>query len=170
MGFYKTGSGRPSITWPQAVDGALCFGWIDGIRKGVDADSYCNRFTPRRAGSNWSAINIRRVKALEAEGLMHDAGREAFGKRKAAKSGIYSYENRHLAKLTPAMKRRFQENAKAWKFFRAQAPWYQRITTWYVVSAKQDATRERRLDRLITACAAGRSIDPLVKIRTGQPR
>src|SRR5438105_9746878 len=105
VGFYKKGSGRPSITWPQSVDEALCFGWIDGIRKSVDADSYMIRFTPRRPGSTWSAVNIRRVAELAKLGLMGEAGRTAFGRRTAAKSGIYAYENRTLSRFTAAQLR-----------------------------------------------------------------
>ncbi len=170
VGFYKTGTGRPSITWPQSVDEALCFGWIDGVRKSIDAERYMIRFTKRRATSIWSAVNIKRMAFLEENGLVNEAGRLAFKGRKAGRSGIYAYENRHKAALTPAMRRTFQANAKAWKFFSAQAPWYRRTVTWYIISAKKEETRERRLAKVIAASAAGRSIDPLLDAKLRRSR
>lgn len=170
VGFYKKGTGRPSITWPESVDEALCFGWIDGVRKRIDAERYVIRFTRRRATSTWSAVNIRRMAFLEKNGLVHDAGRIAFEERKAGRSGIYAYENRHRATLTPAQRRAFQSNAKAWTFFSAQAPWYRRTVTWYIISAKQEETREKRLARVIAASAAGRAIDPLLDAKLRRSR
>jgi uncharacterized protein YdeI (YjbR/CyaY-like superfamily) len=161
VGFHKRGSGRPSLTWPQSVDGALCFGWIDGVRRRVDDERYTIRFTPRKPRSIWSAINIRRVAELEKLGLMHEAGRAAFARRDEARSSVYSYERREAAAFSPAQSKRFKANAPAWKYFSSKPPWYQRTATHWVVSAKQEATRERRFDTLIADSAAGRDIAPL---------
>jgi uncharacterized protein YdeI (YjbR/CyaY-like superfamily) len=161
VGFYKKGSGRPSITWPEAVDEALCFGWIDGVRRSLDADSYTIRFTPRRAGSTWSAVNVRRVAALTAEGIMRPAGLRAFEARAPEKTGIYSYEQRHTAALASEHLRQFQANAPAWAYFQAQPAWYRQAAIWWVVSAKKEETRLRRLAQLIADSAAGRSVAPL---------
>ncbi len=158
VGFYKRDSGKPSITWPESVDQALCFGWIDGVRRRLDEVSYTIRFTPRRTGSNWSAINIRRVEALQAEGLMHPAGLTAFAKRSDDKSRIYSYEQRHTAKLDPEHQKKLEGNRKAWAFFQAQPPGYQRLMTFWVVSAKKEETRLKRLQRLIDESAKGRRL------------
>ena len=158
VGFYKKSTGRPSITWPEAVDEALCFGWIDGIRKSLDEESYTNRFTPRKPGSNWSLINTKRVKELIEQGRMHEAGLEAFKSRDPKKS-VYSFEQRKNPQLTPELEALFKRNRDAWQFFEAQPPGYRRVITFYVVSAKQEATRLRRLDNLIKHCAAGRRID-----------
>lgn len=161
VGFYKKATGRPSITWPEAVDEALCFGWIDGIRKTLDADSYVNRLTPRTAGSNWSAINTRRAKELTRAGRMQPAGLKAFKARVPAKSGVYSFEQRHAAKLTPEAEQRFRANKRAWKFFESQPPGYRNTALWWVVSAKRESTRARRLDALIKDSAAGQRVGPL---------
>lgn len=159
VGFHKKSSGRPSITWPEAVDEALCFGWIDGIRKSIDGDSYVNRFTPRRAGSNWSNVNTRRARELIREKRMHDAGLQAFKKRDPRKSGVYSFEQqRAAAKLSAAHEKEFKRNRAAWSFFQSQPPGYHKIAAWYVVSAKQEETRARRLAALIRDSAAGRRI------------
>jgi len=141
------------------VDEALCFGWIDGIRKTIDADSYVIRFTPRRPGSNWSVINIRRAGELIRGKRMHDAGLRAFKKRDPKKSGVYSFEQqREAAKLNAAHEKEFKRNRAAWTFFQSQPPGYRKIAAWYVVSAKRDETRSRRLARLIEDSAAGRRI------------
>jgi uncharacterized protein YdeI (YjbR/CyaY-like superfamily) len=159
VGFHKKGSGKPSITWPESVDEALCFGWIDGVRKTIDANSYVIRFTPRRAGSNWSQINIGRVRALIREKRMHDAGLRAFKKRDPKKTGVYSFEQqRAAAKLSAAQEKEFKRNRAAWAFFQSQPPGYRKIAAWYVVSAKRDETRARRLATLIEDSAAGRRI------------
>jgi uncharacterized protein YdeI (YjbR/CyaY-like superfamily) len=163
VGFHKKASGRPSVTWPEAVDQALCFGWIDGVRKRLDADSYVNRFTPRRRRSNWSAVNVRRMEQLIADGLVHPAGLAAFEARREQRSGVYSYENRHAARLEEAQERRFRANAKAWEHFQARPAGYRRAATWWVVSAKREATRERRLAQLIEDSAAGRTVAPLTR-------
>ena len=157
VGFYRKGTGKPSMTWPQAVDEALCYGWIDGIRKSVDAERYTNRFTPRRPKSNWSAVNIKRVGELEAEGRMTDAGRAAFAKRTDARSAIYSYENKP-DDLPAEQQKRFRANKRAWKFFTEQPPGYRKIAMYWVLSAKKEETRERRLDTLIVDSAEGRRL------------
>lgn len=153
VGFYKRGSGRPSITWPESVDGALCFGWIDGLRKSIDAHSYKIRFTRRKPRSTWSAINIKRAKELSELGLMHPAGLAAFEKRDRERSAIYSYEQRTAAKLPPPFEKQFRANPKAWQFFQSQPPWYQRTSAYWVISAKKEETRSKRLATLI-ACSA----------------
>jgi uncharacterized protein YdeI (YjbR/CyaY-like superfamily) len=163
VGFYKRGTGRPSITWPESVDQALCYGWIDGVRRSLGQESYAIRFTPRRAGGTWSRINLKRVGELEALGLMHQAGRTAHAARTAAKSGIYSYERRDQARLAPEQERAFKRNRKAWSYFQSQAPWYRRTATHWVVSAKREETRAKRLATLIADSAAGRRIAQLAR-------
>jgi uncharacterized protein YdeI (YjbR/CyaY-like superfamily) len=163
--FNKKGSGRPSITWPQSVDQALCFGWIDGVRRRIDDASYSIRFTPRKARSTWSAINVRRVAELAADGLMHPAGIAAFERRSDDKTAIYSYEQREAAQLDAEQERRFRADARAWDWFQAQAPSYRRTATYWVASAKRQETRERRLERLISDSAAGRPIPSLTPRR-----
>jgi uncharacterized protein YdeI (YjbR/CyaY-like superfamily) len=148
LGFYKTGSRKGGITYKEALDEALAFGWIDGIRRTLDDDSYTIRFTPRKAKSIWSAVNIRRVKELVAAKRMTDAGLAAFAERDEKRSAIYSYE-RAAAKLDAGSVKRFKADTAAWTFYRAQAPWYQRTTAHWVVSAKRPETRARRLATLI---------------------
>lgn len=158
VGFYKRGSGKPSITWPESVDEALCVGWIDGIRKRLDDESYVIRFTPRRPGSIWSAVNVRRVGELTRRRRMRPAGTRAFEARTKKKSAVYSFEQRKTVKLPAAYARRFKEDPAAWRFFSEQAPWYQRTTTWWVISARREETRLKRLATLIADSAAGRRI------------
>ena len=157
VGYYKTNSGKPSITWPESVDEALCYGWIDGIRKRVDDTSYTIRFTPRKSGSVWSAVNIKRVQALVKQGRMQPAGRKAYQVRKEKRSGIYSYEQRSATLVEPYATR-LRRNRAAWAFFQAQPASYQKAVNWWVVSAKQEATRLRRLEQLIADSADGRRI------------
>jgi uncharacterized protein YdeI (YjbR/CyaY-like superfamily) len=154
VGFYKKGSGKPSITWPESVDQALCFGWIDGVRKGIDAESYQIRFTPRRRGSIWSAINIKRVEELKKLGLMTEAGLQAFEARDEAKSRVYSYENLPK-KFSPEYEARFRANAAAFEFFSKQPPGYRHQMTYRVMSAKKEETRLKRLEKLIEASERG---------------
>lgn len=161
VGFYKVGSGKPSITWPQAVDGALCFGWIDGVRKSLDESSYVIRFTPRRPKSIWSAVNIRRVAELGEVGLMRSAGVEAFERRAGNRSEIYAYEQRKGAKLSAAYEKQFRAHKKAWNFFQTQPPWYRRTASWWVISAKREETRLKRLAQLIEDSEHERSIAQL---------
>lgn len=161
VGLYKRDSGRASITWPEAVDGALCFGWIDGVRKSIDEISYKIRFTPRKPRSIWSAINIRRVAELSNAGLMHSAGLTAFEKRDGDRSAIYAYEQRKKAKLPAVFEKRFRKCAAAWKFFQSQAPWYQRTSTYWVISAKKKETRSKRLASLIDCSSRKQKIPSL---------
>ena len=163
VGFYKRSSGRPSITWPESVDEALCVGWIDGVRKSLDADSYVIRFTPRRLGSIWSEINVRRVKALKREGRMRPAGLSAFTERDPKKTSLYSYEQRQASELSPAEVKAFKSNKRAWDFFQSQPPGYRRLAAWYLATAKQPATRARRLTRLIADSDAGQRLGPARK-------
>jgi uncharacterized protein YdeI (YjbR/CyaY-like superfamily) len=158
VGFHRKASGKPSITWPESVDEALCVGWIDGIRKTIDESSYMIRFTPRKKTSTWSLVNLGRVPVLQREGRMRPAGLKAFEERAEAKSGIYSYEQRKHAALDAEAEKEFRKNARAWKFFSAQPPGYRKIAAWYVISAKQDATRRKRLQRLISDSEAGRRL------------
>lgn len=153
VGFYKMESGRPSITWPQSVDVALCFGWIDGVRRRVDEVAYTIRFTPRRASSIWSAVNTRRIAELEKLGLMTDAGRAAFVRRDAKKTALYSYESRHNAAFDAESERQFRAAKSAWEFFQSQPPSYRKVLTYWVTQAKRDETRRRRLEKLIASSA-----------------
>lgn len=155
VGFYKKASGRGGLTYKEAVDEALCFGWIDGIVRKLDADSFTHRFTPRKSGSNWSNVNVRNVARLTAAGRMHPAGLAAFAARSAEKTGVASFEQ-PAKKLPPADEKKFRTHLQAWTFFTAQAPWYQRLAIHKIVSPKQAATRERWLARIIAASAAGR--------------
>lgn len=150
VGYYKVGSGKPSMNWSQSVDEALCFGWIDGVSRSIDAESYCLRFTPRKAKSIWSAVNIKKVAELTEKGLMKPAGIAAFAKREESKSKIYAYEN-EPAKLSEEFEAKFKANEKAWTFFEKQANWYRKQMLYWVMSAKQEATRQNRLERLINA-------------------
>lgn len=161
VGFHKVGSGQPSMTWPESVDEALCFGWIDGVRKRLDDERYTIRFSPRKPRSNWSAVNVKRVAALTAEGRMRPAGIRAFEARAPERTGIYSYEQRHSAKLTPAQLRQLKANPAAWEYFQAQPRSYRTAATWWVVSAKKEETREKRLAQLIADSALGRSVPPM---------
>ena len=160
VGFHKKGSGRPSITYPEALDEALCLGWIDGVRKRLDETSYTVRFTPRKPDSYWSAVNTRRALALKKAGRFTEAGQAAFARRDATRTAKYSFE-REAAQLTPADRRAFAAAPGAWEFFQAQPPSYQRLFTHWVASAKKDDTRQRRLAELVAACAERRRIDPL---------
>jgi uncharacterized protein YdeI (YjbR/CyaY-like superfamily) len=163
VGFYKTSSGKPSITWPEAVDQALCFGWIDGVRKGIDDASYTIRFTPRKPRSIWSTVNVKRAQELAHLGLMRPAGLKAFEERDQKKSGLYSYEQRKSIQLDPTYENQFKANKKAWDFFQSKPPSYQQPAIWWVMSAKQEETRLKRLARLIEDSEHGRTIAPLTR-------
>jgi uncharacterized protein YdeI (YjbR/CyaY-like superfamily) len=158
VGFHKKGSGKPSITWPESVDEALCFGWIDGVRKRMDETSYAIRFTPRKRGSIWSSVNVKRVKELTGLGRMRPEGIRAFKDRKESKSGIYSYEQKTDSRLAEEDEKRFRANGKAWVFFQAQAPSYRKLMIWRVISAKKAETRNKRLEALIAESARGRRV------------
>jgi len=160
VGFYKKESGRVGMSYPEAVDQGLCFGWIDGVRKKVDAISYTNRFSPRRPKSIWSLVNIRRVGELTRQGLMTAAGLAAFRARDAKRSGMYSFENRPRS-LEPALEKIFRARKRAWTFFQTQPPGYRRLATWWVMSAVKDETRRARLAKLISDSAEGRRLAAL---------
>jgi uncharacterized protein YdeI (YjbR/CyaY-like superfamily) len=153
---HRKASGKPTMTWSEAVDQALCFGWIDSIARRMDETSRVQRFTPRKPKSNWSAVNIRKVKELEAQGLMTPAGLAAFARREEARSGVYSYENRHLAKLDQDREATFKANVAAWAFFGKQPPSYRQTAIYWVMNAKREETRSKRLTKLIEVSAAGK--------------
>jgi uncharacterized protein YdeI (YjbR/CyaY-like superfamily) len=165
VGFHKKSSGEPSLTYPEALDEALCFGWIDGVRKSVDDGRYMIRFTPRKPGSKWSAVNIKKAEALKAAGRMAPPGLAAFDGRNPERAG-YSFEERPSA-LDPDLEARFRENSKAWEFFQAQPPGYRRVAIWYVVSAKKDETRLRRLERLIADSENGVRLPMMTTTKKG---
>ncbi len=165
VGFHKVSSGKPSLTWPESVDAALCFGWIDGVRKSIDETSYKIRFTPRKPGSKWSGVNSRRVEQLKDLGLMHNSGLQAFAKRVAEKSGVYSYEQRHTIELDEPLEKLFRRNRKAWTYFQEQANWYRKAALWWIASAKREDTRLKRLMQLIEHSEQGRTIPPLTRKR-----
>jgi len=155
VGFYKKSSGKPSITWPESVDEALCFGWIDGVRKSIDEVSYQIRFSPRKPSSIWSAVNIRNAEKLIKEKRMQPSGLKAYAARKEYRSGIYAYEQRSPELVEPYLGK-LKRNRAAWKFFQAQPPYYRKTMNWFIVSAKQEETRLKRLDKLIEESAEGR--------------
>lgn len=157
VGYYKVSSPKPSMTWPESVDQALCFGWIDGIRRSIDEESYSIRFTPRRPKSNWSAVNIRKIGELKENGLMKPAGLAAFEKRTEDRSGIYGYEEK-WPELSEEFVERFRKDERAWRFFEEQTPYYKKTMAGWVMSAKRSATRERRLEKLMRRCERGEKI------------
>jgi uncharacterized protein YdeI (YjbR/CyaY-like superfamily) len=162
VGFYKKDSGRQSITYPEAVDQALCFGWIDGVRRSIDEHAYSNRFTPRKARSVWSAVNMKHVARLTEQGLMHPAGLKAFNERDPKRQNQYSNEQQQI-ELPPEYEAQFRANAEAWAHFQSRPPSYRRTAIWWVISARQEATRLKRLATLIEDSAAGRKIAPLTR-------
>jgi len=169
VGFHKTSCDKPSITWPQSVDEALCFGWIDGIRRSLGDTAYTIRFTPRKPGSHWSAVNVAKMDELRAAKKMRPAGEAAFALRTEAKTGLYTAERLGAAQFSAAQLARFTANAKAHAWFVAQAPGYQKQTTYWVTSAKQTETQDRRLAELIADCAAGRKLERLTKYASKKP-
>lgn len=168
VGYYKKGSGKPSVTWPESVDEALCVGWIDSVRHSIDADSYMIRFTPRKPRSIWSAVNIKRVQALTKEGRMTPAGLAAFEVRADERSAIYAHEQRHSASLSVAEEKQFEANKAAWAWFQAKPPSYQKNALYWVVSVKKEETRQKRLVTLIDDCAHRRNIAPLRRSGVGE--
>lgn len=148
VGYYKAGTSKPSMNWSESVDQALCFGWIDGVRRSIDEESYCNRFTPRKPKSNWSAININKVETLKKKGLMQPAGLAAYEKRQESKSKIYSYE-KEAAQLDTNSERIFKSSKKAWNWFNEQAPYYKRLSIHWVMDARQEVTKLKRLAELV---------------------
>ncbi len=168
VGFYNKQSGRGSVTYPEALDEALCYGWIDGIRKRVDDQSYTIRFTPRRPNSIWSNVNLRHIERLKKFGRMRAAGLAAFAARTAARSGLYSFEQRPL-EFPAALEKPFRARRRAWNFWQAQPPGYRRTVIWWVISAKQDTTRQCRLTALIALSVARQRLDFLTPPST-RPR
>ena len=160
VGFHKKSSGKKSITYPEALDEALCFGWIDGVRRSLDETSYTNRFSPRKPKSNWSLVNVRHVERLIKEGRMHPAGLEAFERRDEKRTGVYSFENAPR-QLDPAYEKIFRRNKEAWKFFEAHAPYAKKVCIFWVMSAKKEETRLRRLQHLIDKTAKGERVGVL---------
>ncbi len=158
VGIHKVGSGRPSLSWSESVDEALCFGWIDGVRRRIDDESYSIRFTPRKPTSIWSAVNIAKFERLQAQGRMTAAGATAFSHRQAHRSVVYAYEQEHTAELLPQEVLEFKRTAAAWEFFQATPPGYRKVMLHWVTSAKQPATRAARLAKLIRACASGQRL------------
>lgn len=162
VGYYKKGSGKPSITWPESVDTALCFGWIDGIRKSLAEETYTIRFTPRKEKSHWSAVNLKRFVELKKKGLIHPAGQLAFEKMEANNSKQASFEQNNVI-LDKEFKAKLKANEKAWAFFQKLAPSYKKTSIWWVISAKKNETKWRRLNILIKSCEAKEKI-PILKI------
>ena len=161
IGYWKKHTGKPSLVWSDAVDEALCFGWIDGVLRRVDDERHVQRFTPRKPSSNWSAINVAKVAALREAGRMRPAGEAAFARRRADRTGVYSFEQPAEPQLAPEQRARFEAEPQAWAFFQAQPPSYRRQASWWVISAKQPETRARRLALLISDSASGERIKPL---------
>jgi uncharacterized protein YdeI (YjbR/CyaY-like superfamily) len=159
VGFHKRDSKRPSLTWPESVDAALCFGWIDGVRKRIDEESYTIRFTPRKPRSTWSLVNVQRMRELAKLGLVQPAGNQAFGQRVQGKSGTYAYEQKRVAELEGPYARKLKANKKAWAGFQTLPPWYRNKVCWWVMSAKKEETRLKRLDLLIEDSASGKSMN-----------
>jgi uncharacterized protein YdeI (YjbR/CyaY-like superfamily) len=159
-----------SITWPESVDEALCFGWIDGVRRTIDQDRYTIRFTPRRRGSTWSAVNVKKVSALTRQGRMNQAGLRAYEARSEANTAVYSFEQYRDPAFTKDQERRFRAAADGWTFFSSAPPSYRRAATWWVISAKQEATRDRRLAQLIKDSLAGRRLAQLTRPNERSPR
>lgn len=158
VGFYKTNSGKPSMTWSESVDQALCYGWIDGVLKPISDDSYSRRFTPRKANSTWSAVNIKKMEDLITKKLVKPAGMAAYEKRKESNSKIYAYEQENPEALPEAFEKAFKANKGAWEFFMKQAPWYRKQMIHRITSAKQEKTRQSRFEKLLNASAEGKRI------------
>ncbi len=165
LGYYKTGSGKPSVTWPQSVDEALCFGWIDGVRKSIDGERYFIRFTPRKKKSSWSRVNLARFDVLQQEGRVTPAGLAAYEARSGVANASYSFEQQEAIVLPPDYQPRFRENETAWAWFEKAAPSYRKAAIWWVISAKQEATKERRLQQLISDSAMSTQVPPLIPRR-----
>lgn len=158
VGYHKVATGKPSMSWSESVDEALCFGWIDGVRKRIDDESYQIRFTPRRPTSTWSAVNIAKFETLQAEGRMTPAGAAAFKHRREARSAVYAYEQASPAELSPDELREFRRHKQAWHFFESSPPSHKQAVLHWICGAKKPETRYRRLTRLLEACAAGQRL------------
>lgn len=158
VGFYKTSTGKSSITWPQSVDEALCYGWIDGVRKSLGEESYTIRFTPRKPTSIWSAVNIKKMEEFIDKKLVKPAGLTAYEKRKESKSRIYSHEQKEMGTLPPEMEKEFKANETAWEFFMNQAPSYRKVMIHHITGAKQEKTQQSRFQKLVNASAEGKRV------------
>ncbi len=167
VGFYKVSCSKPSMTWSQSVDQAICFGWIDGVRKSIDEESYCIRFTPRKKTSIWSAINIKKVEALTKEGLMTEEGMKIFSFRTENKSKIYSHENEPII-LDRNSEEQFKKSKDAWDFFMQQAPSYRKVAIHWIMSAKQEKTRQARLEKTISVSEQKKRLSDFTKKMSGQ--
>ena len=163
LGFYKRGSGRPSITYAEALDQALCYGWIDGVRMRIDDQAWAIRFTPRKPRSVWSAVNIKHARRLVSEGLMQPAGLKAFKGRADERSALYSYEQRRSPVLPPPLEKEFKKDRKAWDWFQSRPPSYRKPAIWWIISAKREETQRKRLDQLMADSNKGRTIKPLTR-------
>jgi uncharacterized protein YdeI (YjbR/CyaY-like superfamily) len=155
VGYYKTSAGQPSMSWPESVDQALCFGWIDGVRRRIDEVRYCIRFTPRKPGSIWSAVNLKKFAALDAAGQMTPLGRAAFAQRREERTAIYAYEQPQTASLSAVERRMFMDQPTAWAYYQTTPPSYQKVLMHWITTAKRPETRASRLNKLIDACVAG---------------
>jgi uncharacterized protein YdeI (YjbR/CyaY-like superfamily) len=164
MGYYKKSSGKQGVIYKQALDVMLCFGWIDGISKGIDDEKYCQRYTPRRAKSIWSAVNIKKIEELSKAGMMHEAGLAAFNNRDKKLAGLYSFEQKEI-KMPTVFLKMLKANKKAWEYFSKMPPGYRKTATWWVISAKQEETKLRRIRTLIADSEAGRKIGPLTPLK-----
>jgi len=158
VGFYKVGSGKASMTWPESVDQALCYGWIDGVRRTIDGEAYSIRFTPRRTGSIWSAVNIAKMEMLTQAGLVKPEGMAAFKKRTESKSRVYAFEQEKTAELPEGLLKIFEANIPAWAFFEAQPPGYKKVILHWITTAKQEKTKLQRLEKLIEASAQNKRL------------
>jgi uncharacterized protein YdeI (YjbR/CyaY-like superfamily) len=154
VGYYKVDSGKPSMTWSESVDQALCYGWIDGVRRRIDELSYSIRFTPRKPGSRWSDVNLKKVELLKRKKLMRAAGLAAYDRRVVGRHAGYAYDE-NLKELPPRTEREFRRHKQAWAFFEQQPPFWRKKVIHWLASAKQEATRERRLRKLIEGCERG---------------
>ncbi len=170
VGYWKVDAGKPSMTWPQSVEQALRFGWIDGVRRSLGADAYCIRFTPRRPGSHWSLVNVRIAKRLAAEGRMAPAGLAAFKERSSRNMGKGAYAQRTPAPMPADCLRRLKADKKAWAGFNARPPWYQRSVAWWLADAKREETRERRFAKVLAASRAGQVLDWAARPRPAHKR
>jgi uncharacterized protein YdeI (YjbR/CyaY-like superfamily) len=168
VGYFRTGSGRPTMSWSESVDEALCYGWIDGVRRAIDAERYSIRFTPRKARSIWSNVNLAKVDVLIAAGRMRTAGLAAWERRSPERSGIYSFEKASVAFDAP-MLRRFEGHDRAWQFFQAQPAGYRKLATHWVISAARPETRERRFTALLEHSVRGERL-PQYASRAGRGR
>ncbi len=170
VGYYKKETKRESISWSESVDEALCFGWIDGIRRSIDAERYCIRFTPRNPGSNWSAVNLKKVDELIRTGRMREAGMKVYALRKPEKEQVYSYENKDQHVFTEEMEQRFRQQESAWSYFNAQTASYRKTTVRWVMGARQEATKMKRLEELIASSASGEYIKAMRWAKKGANR